>query len=348
MSSTINQTIMVMLLLFISTDASEDKPTLAVWKVKGEMVNSLETTVITNSMRMYFVNTSKYLVLDRENMDKLLQEQSMPQYGVTREMDAARLGRLLNVEKIVFGSLLRFNGEYFLQASIVDVQTSTIETSCTERFSSQSEFPDVTRRVTERLTNTQLIVVEEIVPPPSSNADTVSPIDEDNKDMVYYRLHEIDTVKAISLVSDAKTALTFNNIGFSADDYRRYKSSGLKEAEWARKEQRSPLLGGLIAVLPIGSGLFYTHNIGPAMFITLAKAGSVVGMIPFNGKGGEDRNISWLFPATLICATIADIAGSVYSGYSYNDKLARLETGSPAVSVDINRKNTSITVSMDF
>jgi hypothetical protein len=107
-------------------------------------------------------------------------------------------------------------------------------------------------------------------------------------------------------------------------------------------------VAGLLGACPLASGFFYTRNYGPAVFLTITKAGGLIGTIPANWKGGHDTSIGWVFPAALAAATLTDVIGSAYSAHSYNEKLTRLEAVKPRVSMELDRQHLYTSLSLTF
>mgnify|MGYP006301743411 CR=1 FL=1 len=295
-----------------------NSPTLAVVGIETENVARLQATIAANFLRGYFVNSNVYTVVDRDHMEKVLRQQSLQGYGVISDAQAVRVGELLDVKKIVVGAIMRLAGEYYLEMRIIDVETSSIEKCKTERCTTVEQFPAMTRRLVERLTGTTIPVEES--PADSDSTRRGAPVAYERD---YYKLDKIEPVTGSEAAARRAQARRFRMIGFSADDYRRYTTSGLGQQEWARQDHRSGLVAGLLGACPLASGFFYTRNYGPAVFLTITKTGGLIGTIPANWKGGHDTSIGWVFPAALAAATLTDIIGSAYSAHSYNEKLTR-------------------------
>jgi hypothetical protein len=165
--------------------------------------------------------------------------------------------------------------------------------------------------------------------------------------MAYYRLQK-SSGDSGSLTPIQKTALRFRTVGFTSDDFQRFTHSGLSESEWSASEQKSVAVAGLMGLSPIGSGFFYTHDIGIALFLSLAKVGAIVGMIPFNGKGGEDKNMRWIYPVVYGGATLFDITGSMTASHTYNLRLAALKSSSGNAQANLSFNSLSALATIQF
>jgi hypothetical protein len=106
-----------------------EKTNIAVADFAGRNIAVQDAAIFSDLLRTNLVQEGHYNVLDKANMDKLLGELSFQQTGATDSAYAARLGKLLNVEKMVVGTVSRLDGTYYVNASIVGVESGKIERS---------------------------------------------------------------------------------------------------------------------------------------------------------------------------------------------------------------------------
>lgn len=310
--------------LFMHSFSSERLPTLALLTIEDQGLNHMEMKLIINVLRNDLVNAGVWQVLDRENMDKVLREQSLNSYGIVSDQDAIRLGRLLNVEKIMVGSIMNLGDEYFMELRIIDVATSTIEKSRTDRCASPEDLPDMIHRLISRMSGVAISAITGTGNPDASTVEPPRDITADDADTRFYRINPRTDSAIAYNDSAAHRAAVFRMLGFTSGDHRRFRESLLDEKEWASREEKIPVVAGLLGTLPVASGFYYTNSPGQATFITLAKIACVVGMLPLQEKGSEDARMKAVFPVALIVVTIADIAGSTWSALDYNKKLGLL------------------------
>ncbi|MEK6794723.1 MAG: kelch repeat-containing protein [Spirochaetota bacterium] len=95
-----------------------------------------DANVITELFRTELVNGKRYDVLDRNNMDMILKEQEFVKSGCTENTCAVQIGKILNVDYMFFGNLMKMGNLYYVSAGIIDVETSRIVKS--ERVSMKS------------------------------------------------------------------------------------------------------------------------------------------------------------------------------------------------------------------
>jgi len=67
--------------------------------------------------------TGRYRLVDRDHMDKALQEQALKLAGVSSDADAASMGKLLNARYIGVGSYGTLLGANVVNFRIVDAET---------------------------------------------------------------------------------------------------------------------------------------------------------------------------------------------------------------------------------
>lgn len=103
------------------------KTNIAILNFTPENAPSGEAAVITSFIRSAFVRNGRYTVVDKANMEKILTEQAFQQTGCTDQDCAVKLGKLLNVHKMIVGQYSVMAGVKFLTASLVDVETGKIE-----------------------------------------------------------------------------------------------------------------------------------------------------------------------------------------------------------------------------
>ncbi|HBU69069.1 MAG TPA: hypothetical protein DEE98_01655 [Elusimicrobia bacterium] len=127
------------------------KINLAVSDFEGRNVEAADAASVSDLMRTGFVNTGKFIVVNRGNMQQILQEQSLQASGITSEEYAAKIGKLLNVQKVVVGTVSKLGQNYYINASMVDVETSKIDTSKKIKAESLENLAEKTETLAEIL-----------------------------------------------------------------------------------------------------------------------------------------------------------------------------------------------------
>jgi len=102
---------------------------ISVLRFLAQNVSPVEAEIVSDLLSVALVESKQYSVIDRNNMDKILKEQSFQQTGCTDSECAVQIGRLLNMDYMITGTLAKLGSSYFITVSIIDVETSRIEQS---------------------------------------------------------------------------------------------------------------------------------------------------------------------------------------------------------------------------
>ncbi len=126
---------------------SADKTRVAVVNLSAK-TGIAETTAatITDLLSGELVALKKFDMVDRANMDKVLKEQSLQNTGCTEQACAVKLGNILNVQKLVVGTVSKLGDNIIISISFVDVEKSHIDMS--EKVTAESEN-DIVSKVHE-------------------------------------------------------------------------------------------------------------------------------------------------------------------------------------------------------
>jgi hypothetical protein len=132
----IMKTIVIVSFFFCISDAAPAKDTTVV-KLTNMAVLDLdprgglspdELLSISDRLRGELINTGKYTIIERGQMDAILKEQGFQQSGACSEATCiVEVGQLLAVHKMVGGSIGKVGKAYSINLKIIDVATGKIE-----------------------------------------------------------------------------------------------------------------------------------------------------------------------------------------------------------------------------
>ncbi len=114
-------------------------------------INQSDANGIADIFNSHF-DPSGYTKIERTRINRLLEEQNLQQSSITTTEDAVRAGRILNVSRIVIGTVTKVMGEYNLDVSVVVVETGEILAGDGQSFSGTS-YRDNVRLLAQRLAN---------------------------------------------------------------------------------------------------------------------------------------------------------------------------------------------------
>ena len=117
---------------------AQGKQTVAILDFEGRGINQMEAATLTDRLMSEMVNTNAVILVERNQMNEILQEQGLQQSGCTSSECAAEVGALLGVQNMVSGSFGKLGSTY-----TVDAKMFSVETGATIRSSSKTHKGDV-------------------------------------------------------------------------------------------------------------------------------------------------------------------------------------------------------------
>ncbi len=133
------------------TTPKEKVYNIAVADLRALEVSASEAMVVSDFLRNELVNTAVFEVLERSNMEKLLAEQAFQSTGCTEETCAVKMGKLLNVQKIIIGSFSRAFDKFYIMIRVIDVEKGMAIMAETVEFSSADELSDKVKELANLL-----------------------------------------------------------------------------------------------------------------------------------------------------------------------------------------------------
>ena len=100
---------------------------IAVSDLDGSEVSSSEIKALTERLRSELLMTKHFKVLERDIMEEILKEQGFQQSGCTTSECIVQIGQLVNVEKMVAGTINKIGNTYSSSVRIIDITTGSID-----------------------------------------------------------------------------------------------------------------------------------------------------------------------------------------------------------------------------
>jgi hypothetical protein len=154
----------VLLLIFISLNAGT---TLAVMELKGLGITSNVTAILTNSLISELSCFEGYIILERDQMQTILEEQGLQNSGLCDDNEClVEIGGLLGAQKMVTGSIGKLGKKYSLSLRIFDVQTAKSDNSVTVNKKCNEEqlidlLKDAVKELTDGIVRKKKVILEE-------------------------------------------------------------------------------------------------------------------------------------------------------------------------------------------
>ena len=206
------------------------KTPIAIMDMDAKGVPASDASVVSDFLREEFLKTDKWEIIERGSMDKIMQEQKFQATGCTSMECAVELGKMLNVTKMVLGSLSKLGTKYYLTLRFVDVESSKVERAEKEEAGSLDEMSLVCKKLAQILSGTQAVKGAEAGPAGiKSAAETAPAIDNSG---VSKSKNKAGTLWAASAAALAGTGVVFGvlsskdstNADAAYSDYQAAKS----------------------------------------------------------------------------------------------------------------------------
>ena len=111
----------------VAQDLAEGKKTVAILDFEGRGISVMEAATLTDRLMSEMVNTDAIIMVERNQMDEILQEQGFQQSGCTTNECAIEIGQLMNVEKIIGGSVNKVGNTFSSSIRMINIFNGNIE-----------------------------------------------------------------------------------------------------------------------------------------------------------------------------------------------------------------------------
>ena len=108
------------------------KIAVAVLELDPNGLTDSEARALSDRLRIEIFNAGVYEVMEREKMNRILDEMQFHLNDCTTDECAIEIGRLIGVKKIIAGSISKVGEFYTVSARMIDVETSKIEATAIE------------------------------------------------------------------------------------------------------------------------------------------------------------------------------------------------------------------------
>ncbi|MBF0431669.1 MAG: PEGA domain-containing protein [Fibrobacteria bacterium] len=106
--------------------AQDNKPNIAVLDLEAIAVSEIEAKSLTDKLRSELVKTGRFLVIERNQMDEILEEQKFQLSGCTNQECVVEVGQLLGVQEMITGSIGRVGSVYLVSLRTIDVEKGIV------------------------------------------------------------------------------------------------------------------------------------------------------------------------------------------------------------------------------
>ena len=121
--------VLILLLPFHSDILSAqeiEKIRVAVFDFDGKGITQDEATTLTERFRSVLIETDKFVMVERQKVNLILEELGLQMTGVVSEQSLSEAGAMLGVQRIVTGSIGKIEDTYTVDIRVVDVQSAKL------------------------------------------------------------------------------------------------------------------------------------------------------------------------------------------------------------------------------
>lgn len=121
----------------VQTDTTQAEKTpakiaVAVLKLDPNGITDSEARALSDRLRIEIFNAGVYEVMEREKMNRILDEMQFQLSGCTSDECVIEIGRLIGVQKMIAGSISKVGEFYTVSTRLIDVNTGKIEATAIE------------------------------------------------------------------------------------------------------------------------------------------------------------------------------------------------------------------------
>jgi len=109
-------------------DSAKEAVTIAVlpYQTSKKLEQMRAGRAVSEILTHYFARDRNYIVVERHELEKILKEQWLGLTGVTDDNNVIKVGKLLNAQLLIVGSILKVGKSYHINSRMVNVETGKV------------------------------------------------------------------------------------------------------------------------------------------------------------------------------------------------------------------------------
>lgn len=143
--------IYIITILFGLPVYSAEKMRIVVMELKAEGVSGQDAKIISNMIRTDIINLKKFTVIERSQVDQIIQEQGFQQAACTDQECAVQMGKILSAKKILIGEVSAIAQKIIITVRIVDVEKGISDYAARQDASSMESVDKAVRQISAEL-----------------------------------------------------------------------------------------------------------------------------------------------------------------------------------------------------
>lgn len=153
------------MLLIVGTANAQLKIAVLDFKA-GVGVAQSEVDGIADMLNTFMFSPQDFILIERTQINKVIQEQGF-QASVLTESEMIKIGQILNVQKIIIGTINDVRDQYNIDIRAIDVQTGSTVGTAGEMWAKGTSYRDVMKKIAATL-------LSQIKPTPNTSPQTSS------------------------------------------------------------------------------------------------------------------------------------------------------------------------------
>jgi TolB-like protein len=139
----------------VKIPAGDPQPYLAVFPFEDNTEQSEENAfaeTISEMMVTALAQTNRYRLMERTQLDKVLDEQALGQSGALEQQTAVEVGKLIGVNVVLVGSVSKLDDRFELDARIIDAGSGEIRQAANSSVKDEEKLREAVNELAKKLT----------------------------------------------------------------------------------------------------------------------------------------------------------------------------------------------------
>jgi len=264
-------------------------------------INPALAKMINEYILNYFIETGKYKVIERSQLENVLREMRLSNSDLADSSNAIKIGKLLSAYGIVIGSIMKFGDDVVITARLVETQSGTIARVAKVKAvaNAEEQVDTACRNIAYQLANMR-IPAQQTQTTQATQQNTQQNAPQTGQQVVqpqsqvvttsrrFNPLLNIDLIKAVNDGNiDKVKELLSKNADPNAIDRNWINMPVLVSASFLDNPKISQLL------IAKGANVNYKDNIGTSPLMIASQAGQIETVKLLLGKNAlvDDKNI---------------------------------------------------------
>ncbi|GEM_PF-3328577 len=138
-------------LILTSNILGQEKMKMAILSMEAISVQEDVARTVSDLLYTELLNTGHFIIIERNKISSLLEEQGFQQSGCTETECAVEVGKILAVNRVLVGSVSRLGQSYIINARIVNVESGVLDFADKYVVNSESELVFGSEQFAKRL-----------------------------------------------------------------------------------------------------------------------------------------------------------------------------------------------------